>query len=94
VYRISQTALQNRLSIKNIQYSIIDLDFKKDGVEKKLLVELQLEGTYDSLVNWLTLVERSNTLIDIDSVKASKVSNTSENLAFLVKMSLYGITIE
>jgi Tfp pilus assembly protein PilO len=94
VYNIAGAALQNRLTIKNIQYSIVDLDKEKGGgLDKKLNIEFQIEGNYLDFINWLSLIEKADVLIDTDSVRGNKLNNTSDRVTWTIKMSAYGLTI-
>jgi Tfp pilus assembly protein PilO len=94
VYTLSQTASQNRLNLKNIQYSIIDNVNDKAKTSKKLSVEFQVDGFYENIVAWISQLEKSDILIDIESIKMSKSNNTNDILTVSVKMSVYGISIE
>ncbi len=94
VYNLAGTALQNRLLMKNIQYSIVDLDKDKSGgLDKKLSIEFQIEGNYIDFINWLSLIESADILIDTESVKGNKLNNISDRVSWSVKMSAYGLNI-
>lgn len=94
-YNIGQMANQNRLTIKNIQYYIVENSQNESQTkEKKLAVEMNLDGRYEDFANWVRQLERSNMLIDIDHVGASKVSNTSDIISFTIKVFAYGIKID
>jgi hypothetical protein len=94
VYNLAGTALQNRLLMKNIQYSVVDLDKDKNqGLDKKLNIEFQIEGNYLDFINWLSLVEKADVLIDTESVKGNKLNNVSERVSWTIKMSAYGLNI-
>lgn len=95
VYTLAQLAQQNKLNLKSIQYSIVDsADLQAVGAKKKLVIEFQMEGFYENFISWLKVVELSDTLVDIDSVRSAKVNNSSDVVAFNVKMTAYGISID
>lgn len=94
VYNISQTVIQNRLTIRNVQFSILETNSPKEGSTKKLSVELQFEGQYENFVSWIGLLEKADILVDIESIKMVRISNNSDTLMFTVKLSAYGINIE
>lgn len=91
VYTIAQLAQQNRLSIKGIQYSVVDVP-NQSG--KKLVMEFQIEGFYENFVAWVRAVELSDVLVDVEDIKAAKINNTSDVVSFTTKLSAYGITID
>lgn len=91
VYTIAQLAQQNRLNIKGIQYSVVDV---QGQVGKKLAMEFQVEGFYENMVAWVHGVELSDVLVDIEDVKAAKISNMNDIISLTVKMSAYGIQID
>lgn len=91
VYVLSQLAQQNRLSIKGIQYSVVDVQGQSG---KKLVIEFQLEGFYENFVSWVRAVELSDVLVDVEDIKAAKVNNVSDVISFTIKMSAYGINID
>lgn len=91
VYTLAQLAQQNRLNIKGIQYSVVDVP---NQAGKKLVIEFQLEGFYENFVAWIRGVELSDVLVDVEDIKAAKVNNLSDIVAFTVKMSAYGISID
>jgi hypothetical protein len=92
VYTIAQLAQQNRLDLKGVQYSVVDSNNKEVG--QKLTMEFQVEGFYENVVAWIKAVELSDTLVDVESLKAGKVNNVSDIVAFTVKMSAYGVRID
>lgn len=94
IYTLSQIAIQNKLSIKNLQYSILEVNEKESSLKKKLSIEMQFEGNYDDLISFMEKIEKSNTLIEIDNFKANKVSSVNELISFTITMSAYGINIE
>jgi Tfp pilus assembly protein PilO len=93
VYNLVGTALQNRLVMKNIQYSIVDLDKTKEGMTKKLSIEFQIDGDYNDFMNWLSLIETSDVLIDTESVRGAKINNVTSRITWTIKMSAYGLNI-
>jgi Tfp pilus assembly protein PilO len=95
IYNLSQVALQNRLTVKNIQYSIVDegKDRRKDGDPRKLQIEFQIDGNYLDFINWMTQIERSDVLIDTESVRGNRLNNNVEKISFTVKMLTYGQNI-
>lgn len=93
VYNLVGTAFQNRLQIKNLQYSVIDMDKDKEGLNKKLSIEFQIEGDYNDFINWLSLIENSDVLIDTENVRGAKINNASNRISWTVKMSAYGLII-
>lgn len=88
VYNLGQMANQNDLTLKSLQYSILT-----DKSEKRLLIEYTTEGKYTDFIQWLERVEKSNVLIDVESIRASKNSNKSDVVTFYTKMYAYGIDI-
>ncbi len=95
IYNLAQLGNVNRLSVKSLQYSLVeDKKSEQDAKEKKLLVEISLEGRYEDFTKWLDVIEKSNVLIDVVNIRAAKVSNTSEILVFNVKLYTYGINID
>lgn len=92
IYKLSQTALSQNLKIKGIQFSQVD-DKSSIGGDKKLLLEINLEGRYEDFIVWLSKIERSDTLIDVDSLNASK-NSTNDIISFRVKLYAYGINID
>ena len=94
-YNMGQLANQNRLTLKSIQYSTVDVaQNESSSKEKKVSVEMSLDGRYEDFVAWVKLVEHSNVLIDFDYIKAAKVSNNSDILNFNIKVYTYGINID
>jgi Tfp pilus assembly protein PilO len=95
IYNLSQIALQNRLTVKNIQYSVVDenKDKKKEGDPKKLQVEFQVDGNYLDFINWMSQIEKSDVLIDTESVRGNKLNNNLDRVSFTVKMLAYGQNI-
>ncbi len=92
IYRLSGVASQNRLTLKGIQFSDVS---EKDSSDKKLLIDMNLDGSYEDFYRWLGTIERSSTLIDVESIRATKSSgNNSDLLSFTVKMYAYGINID
>ena len=92
IYRLSGMATQNRLNVKGVQFSVVD---DKTSSDKKLLIEMNLDGRYEDFSNWLGLVEKSSTLIDVESIRATKNNiNNAEIISFTVKMYAYGINID
>lgn len=94
VYNLGQMANQNRMTIKNLQYSIVDDSSTNPSGEKKLVVEFTLDGRYEDFTNWLGKVERSEVLMDIQNLRASKSGNNSEVISFYVKLHAYGLKID
>jgi hypothetical protein len=92
VYNIAQLAQQNRLNIKGVQYSVVDSQASQLG--KRLVMEFQVEGFYENIVSWVRTVELSDVLVDVESIKGSKINNTSDIIGFTVKMSAYGVRID
>lgn len=92
VYTIAQLAQQNRLDLKGIQYSIVNDNTNEVG--KKLSMEFQVEGFYENVIAWIKAVELSDTLVDVESLKAGKVNNVTDIVSFTVKMSAYGVRID
>jgi Tfp pilus assembly protein PilO len=94
VYNLAGTALQNRLVMKNIQYSVVDMDKSKgEEFNKKLNIEFQIEGNYLDFINWMSLIEKADVLIDTESVRGNKINNVSDRITWTVKMSAYGLSI-
>jgi hypothetical protein len=96
VYNLGQMANQNRLTLKGLQYSIISEQPNanlKLSTDKKLMIEFTVEGRYADYINWLTRIETTNVLIDVESVRATKNSNQSDIISFHTKMYAYGINI-
>lgn len=91
VYTLAQLAQQNRLNIRGIQYSVVDM---QNSGGKKLVIEFQLEGFYENFVAWIRGVELSDVLINVEDIKAAKINNISDVIGFTVKMSAYGINID
>jgi Tfp pilus assembly protein PilO len=94
VYNLGQLANQNHLTIKGIQYTVLDTTKNGPNGEKKLQVEFNLQGRYDDFVGWLQTLEGSDTLVDVDSFRASKDANNSDILNINVKLYAYGIDID
>jgi hypothetical protein len=92
VYNLAQLANQNRLTLKGLQYTIIEDTVRPDS-EKKLAVEFSLDGRYEDFYAWLQNIDRSNILIDVDSFRGVKNSNNSDIITFNIKMYTYGINI-
>ena len=64
-------------------------------IKEKILIEINLEGKYEDFYNWLAILERSSTLIDVESIRGIKNNiNNSEVISFAVKMYAYGINID
>lgn len=93
VYNLSQLANQNGLTLKGLQYSVIDDSAINPNSEKKLQVELAMDGRYESFVSWLQQVERSNVLIDVESIRGVKNQNSGETISFTVRLYAYGLNI-
>ena len=94
VYNLGQLANQNRLTLKSLQYTVIDDALTMPKGEKKLVVEFTMSGRYEDFTAWMQSLEKSNALIDIVSVRGTKNSNASEIITFNVKMYTYGIRID
>lgn len=94
VYNIAQLANQSGLIIKGLQYTVIDDTATNPNGQKKLLVEFNMDGRYESFSNWVQILERSNVLIDIESISGIKTTNTGETISFTVKLYTYGINID
>ncbi len=92
VYNLTQFAVQNRMNITGIQYTVIDDQINKQN--KKLLIELTLQARYEDFQSWLNKIERSDTLIDVDSITASKRNVNDEAITFNIKMYAYGVKID
>jgi Tfp pilus assembly protein PilO len=92
VYNLAQLANQSRLTLKGLQYTVIE-DTLKPNAEKKLAVEFVLDGRYEDFYIWLQNIDRSNILIDVDSFRGVKNSNNSDVITFNIKMYTYGINI-
>ncbi len=92
VYNLVQFATQSRLNVKGIQYTVIDDQLNKQN--KKLLVELTIQARYEDFLAWLNKVEKSDTLIDVNSISASKRNLNDEFITFSVKMYAYGVKID
>jgi Tfp pilus assembly protein PilO len=95
VYNLGQLANQNRLMLKSIQYTVMDSSTSiKDG-EKKLMVELTMNGRYPDFINWLKSIETSDVLIDVDSFRGQKDNNNNgEVILFYVRLYAYGNKID
>jgi hypothetical protein len=66
----------------------------KDG-EKKLMVELTMNGRYPDFINWLKSIETSDVLIDVDSFRGQKDNNNNgEVILFYVRLYAYGNKID
>lgn len=94
VYNLGQLANQNRLTLKDIQYTVLDDTATNPNGEKKLMVQFTMDGGYNDFTNWLQTVEKSNVLIDVVSVRGVKTANNSDVITFYVKMYTYGINID
>lgn len=94
VYNLGQLANQNRLTVKGLQYTVMDDTLQNPNGEKKLQVEFTMDGSYEDFTKWLGIIEKSNVLIDVNSVRAVKSSNSSSVITFYVKMFAYGINID
>jgi hypothetical protein len=53
-----------------------------------------MEGRYESFTNWLQQIERSNVLVDMESIRGAKNNNSGDVITFTVKMYTYGINID
>jgi Tfp pilus assembly protein PilO len=93
IYNLVQLSNQKRLTVKSIQYSIVG-DPTKPNSEKKLLVELSMDGRYEDFEDWLKTVERSDVLMDVESIRGSRASNNNEIVTFYVKLYTYGVNID
>lgn len=96
VYNLGQLANQNRLLLKSIQYTVVDStnSNNKDG-ERKLMVELTMNGRYGDFIAWLKQIETSDVLIDVDSFRGQKDSNNNgEAITFYVRLYAYGNKID
>lgn len=94
VYNISQLANQNGLTLKGLQYTVIDDTATNPTGEKKLQVEFNVDGRYESFSSWLQALEKSNVLIDVENIRGTKTSNTGDTISFTVKMYAYGLDID
>ncbi len=94
VYNLSQQANKNNLVIKGLQYTVLDDSLNNPDGERKLLVEFTLEGRYEDFAMWLKNIERSNVLVDVDSIRAAKNTNNSDIISFYVKLYTYGVSID
>ena len=92
VYNLTQYAAQNGITIKGLQYTVVDDQLNSQG--KKLLVELIIQARYESFVAWLVKLEKSNTLIDVQSVTANKRNPNDEFITFGVKLYTYGAKVD
>lgn len=93
VYNLGQMANQNRLSLRTLQYTVVNSDLASGNSEKKLMVEFTMDGSYGDFMNWLRQVETSDVLIDVESVRGAKISNNSDVITFYVKLYAYGMDI-
>jgi hypothetical protein len=57
-------------------------------------MEFQVEGFYENVIAWIKAVELSDTLVDVEGLKAGKVNNITDIVSFTVKMSAYGVRID
>ena len=94
VYNTAQLASQSGLVLKSIQYIVIDDTVTNRNGEKRLQVEFSMDGRYENFNNWLRTIERGNILIDVESIRAVKTTNVGENIAFTVKLYVYGLNID
>ncbi len=94
VYNLAQLANQSGLSMRSIQYIVIDETANNPNGEKRLQVEFTMDGRYENFSGWLRSVEYANVLVDVESIRAAKTSNTNDNIAFTVKMYAYGLNID
>ena len=95
VYNLGQLANLNRLSLTGLQYTVIDDTINNPTTgERKLQVELNVRGRYEDFINWVVAMERSNVLIDIDSINGTKEVNSGDIINFHVKLYAYGIKID
>ena len=67
---------------------------KKNKSEKKMLMEFTIEGRYEDFNSWLSKIEKSNVLIDVDSVRGVKNSPSSDTITFNIKMYTYALQID
>jgi hypothetical protein len=93
-YVMSKIAELNKLNISNVQYAVIDEGGDKLGDNKKLSIDLQFEGYYENLNAWLLQVEKSDVLIDIESINATKLNNNTDILNINLKLAAYGVKID
>ena len=54
---------------------------------------MSVDGRYEDFYNWLTTLEKSSTLIDVDNLNGSKNGNT-DTVSFKVRMYAYGLNID
>lgn len=96
VYNLGQLANLNRLGIRSLQYTVLGQNdqLNNPGGERKLMVEMTVDGNYDDFMTWLKKVETSDVLIDFESIRGNKNSNTSNVISFYVKLYAYGNTID
>lgn len=96
VYNLGQMANQNRLVLKGLQFSVINPALGTPNaakVDKKLQVNFTMEGRYEDFVSWLTKIENSNVLIDVESIRGFKSSNTGDTINFNVILYAYGLNV-
>lgn len=93
IYRLGNVAVQNRLSVKGIQFSKLEDSTSNQDLDKKLLIDMTLEGKYEDFYLWLSTIEKSNRLVDVVSIRANK-NGVGEIISFSVKMYAYGIQID
>ncbi len=94
-YNVAQLANQSGLTLKGLQYTVLDdtLTNAASG-EKKLLVEFSMDGRYEDFSSWIQKIERSNVLIDVESIRGAKAGNSGTTINFNVKLYAYGINID
>lgn len=97
VYNLAQFANQNRLSLKSIQYSVVDEGRETAGTrtkDKRLVMEFTLEGRYEDFTRWMSAIESATTLISVESVRGVKNSVSSDIITFNVKLVTYALDID
>ena len=97
VYNLAQFANQNRLSLKSIQYSVIDEGKESGGIkvkDKRLVIEFTLDGRYEDFARWMSTVENATTLITVENIRGVKNSVASDIITFNVKLVTYALDID
>ena len=96
-YKMFEIASQNRVAVKNLQYAVVESGGEKGDSGKRLVVEMQVDGSYANFYRWISTLERSDILIDIQSISASKSVTgplSGDTVSFSIKMSTYGLNIQ
>ena len=96
-YKMFEIASQSKVIVKNLQYAIVESPNDKGDSSKKLLVDMQVEASYENFAKWISRLERSDILIDMQSVSGFKNVNglnPGDLVSFSIKMSTYGINIQ